>query len=393
MLRSTRPLLSSSRAIASQKPSNSSLRRLPIRVATTPLVAHPLVPRTALAELSPLIPKTRYATRSPSGFQKGIDPEEDKRVAQRKLKVHPETVTSESTVRHIFEPDEHPREKPITDGVKADLETVKDTFALSTVPKESYYLGLAGTLPYLATSISTVYLSWNLNTEWPSSSSFVNSIIISHDTARQLLDTIEPLQLGYGAIIISFLGAIHWGLEYAEKTPSLERTRFRYGLGVLASVVAWPTLLMPVEFALTSQFAAFVALYFADVRATIRGWTPSWYGTYRFVLTAVVGVAIVISLIGRAKVGDAQPRLTGLDEKFRERRGEEDYTEKWKRLEQEEKLKIKKEQEEAEKRRKEEEKQVKGDEKNAKKQGKDDDETKKSGDVKKENEDKKEGKK
>ncbi|KAI1492226.1 hypothetical protein F5X96DRAFT_627849 [Biscogniauxia mediterranea] len=361
MLRSTRTLLSSSsRALTTA----SSLYRLPIRSVTAAPIADSLVQRAALPRLSPLISKARYATKSPSGLQLGIDPEEDKKLAQRKLKVHPETVTTESTVRHVFESDGALPEKPISEGVKSDLEAVKDTFALSSVPKEPYYLGLAGTLPYLATSVSTVYLSWNLNTEWPSTSNFVNHILMSHDTARQLLDTIEPLQLGYGAIIISFLGAIHWGLEYAEKAPSPDRTRFRYGMGVLAPVLAWPTLLMPVEFALTAQFAAFVALYFADSRATVRGWTPSWYSTYRFVLTAVVGLAIVISLIGRAKVGEAKPRLSGLGEKFHEHRlGEEEYTDKWKRLEQEERIRVKKEKEEAEKRKKEEEKKKEGKEK------------------------------
>lgn len=110
----------------------------------------------------------------------------------------------------------------------------------------------------------------------------------------------------------------------------------------MAPIIAWPTLFLPVEFALTTQFAAFVALYFADARATVRGWAPAWYSTYRFVLTAIVGVAIAISLIGRAKVGDASPRLSGLGEKFHQHRGEEEYTEKWRDLEQKERQKIEK---------------------------------------------------
>lgn len=60
------------------------------------------------------------------------------------------------------------------------------------------------------------------------------------------------------------------GLEYAEKTPLPARTRFRYAVGVAAPAVAWPTLLMPVEYALTTQFLAFVALYFVDSRAAVR---------------------------------------------------------------------------------------------------------------------------
>ena len=34
------------------------------------------------------------------------------------------------------------------------------------------------------------------------------------------------------------------------------------------------------------------------------GWTPPWYGTYRFILTFIVGASIVLSLIGRGQVQD-----------------------------------------------------------------------------------------
>ncbi|KAH6603757.1 hypothetical protein Trco_007203 [Trichoderma cornu-damae] len=136
----------------------------------------------------------------------------------------------------------------------------------------------------------------------PSGDRFYDAIFLDHQTAQHLLDLIEPLQLGYGAVIISFLGAIHWGLEYAEKQPQHDRTRFRYGMGLAASIVAWPTLLMPLEYALITQFGAFVALYYADFRATRNGWAPPWYARYRFLLTAMVGLAIFVSLVGRAKV-------------------------------------------------------------------------------------------
>lgn len=172
--------------------------------------------------------------------------------------------------------------------------------------------------------------------------------------------------MGYGAVIISFLGAIHWGLEYAEKKPSYPRTQFRYGLGVLASIIAWPTLFLSWQFALTGQFAAFVGLYFADSRATVRGWAPYWYGTYRFVLTAIVGAAIMISLIGRAKIGDTAPRLSGLSEKFHETHGEEAYTDEWAKKEEPARKEFQKKKAEEKKRKEEEEKQAKKEE--AKKQ-------------------------
>ncbi|KAI1750388.1 hypothetical protein F4782DRAFT_532495 [Xylaria castorea] len=364
---STRSALqASSRAVSVSKRPISSLPRLHAAVPNRHGVATTRgVLKVFSARLPLIAQQTSFATKSPNGFQQGIDPKEDKKIAERKLTPHPESVTTGSSVRHVFEPDKpdsSSRVRHAKEGVSDDLQAVKETFSLAHVPKEPYYLGLAGTLPYLGTSVSTVYLAWVLNTPWPTSSTFANSIMITPESASQLLATLEPIQLGYGAIIISFLGAVHWGLEYAAKVPDEARTRFRYGIGVMAPIVAWPTLFLPVEFALTGQFAAFVALYFADARAAVRGWAPAWYSTYRFALTAVVGVAIAISLIGRAKVGDASPRLTGLDEKFHQGHGEE-YTEKWQDLEQKEIQKVKKQEKEAEKKKEEEEEEAKKKEK------------------------------
>ena len=120
-------------------------------------------------------------------------------------------------------------------------------------------MGLAGTLPYLATSISTVYLSWELN-----HSVAGYGMIFSEKNAAYLLTLIEPLQIGYGASILSFLGAIHWGLEWAGYGGY--QGYKRYAIGVVAPMVAWSTLLMPVEGALISQFLGFVALYYVDTR-------------------------------------------------------------------------------------------------------------------------------
>ena len=72
--------------------------------------------------------------------------------------------------------------------------------------------------------------------------------------------------------------------------------------GVIAPAIAWPTIFMPVEYALITQFVAFNFMYFADARATTKGWFPAWYGTYRFVLTFAVGASIVATLVGRGQI-------------------------------------------------------------------------------------------
>jgi hypothetical protein len=85
---------------------------------------------------------------------------------------------------------------------------------------------------------------------------------------------------------------------------------------VFATAVAWPTILLPVEYALISQFLAFNALYFLDSRAARNGWAPEWYPSYRFFLTFIVGASIVVSLIGQGEVFDKHGALPGPTEKL-----------------------------------------------------------------------------
>jgi hypothetical protein len=224
---------------------------------------------------------------------------------------------------------------------------VKDTFALSSVPFEAYALGLAGTLPYWATSFFTLFLSWNLDHPIPTDSALLNHVLFDHDTALFWLKTLEPIQVGYGAVLISFLGAIHWGLELAEKHRAPGRTPQRYIIGVSAPLFACSTIFMPLEWALISQFFAFCFMYSFDFRATVRGWLPPWYATYRFVLTGVVGSAIVLSLIFRAKIGQAHERtaVVPLKNRIQGKPSEESQHHDWEKEEKQEMLRVKEERE------------------------------------------------
>lgn len=115
--------------------------------------------------------------------------------------------------------------------------------------------------------------------------------------------------------IISFLGAIHWGLEFAGYGG--HKGYKRYAIGVWTPAVAWPTILLPVEYALITQFVAFNFLYYTDSRASKRGWAPPWYAVYRFVLTFIVGASIVLSLIGRGQIADRINKLPGPADRVR----------------------------------------------------------------------------
>ncbi|KAH6713598.1 hypothetical protein BKA61DRAFT_44847 [Leptodontidium sp. MPI-SDFR-AT-0119] len=246
-----------------------------------------------------------YATKSTTP-NTPLEPGAEKKPAEETIQPHPESVSAESSVRHVFEESQAPKEESsgeMTAGLKSDLETIKETFSLSEVPKESLYIGAAGVLPYAATSLSTVFLAYDINHAHSTGAGY----LFNPETAHQLLDLVTPIQIGYGAVIISFLGAIHWGMEYSGFGGYHSYRRYMYG--VIAPAVAWPTIFMPVEYALITQFLAFNFLYFADARATARGWFPAWYSIYRFVLTFFVGASIVVSLVGRGKIITADHTL------------------------------------------------------------------------------------
>jgi hypothetical protein len=181
-------------------------------------------------------------------------------------------------------------------GMKSEAQVIKDTFSLKDVPKEAMALGMAGVIPYLATSLQTVYLSYEINR----AAALGDGLIFSGQSAELMLHMLEPIQVGYGAVILSFLGAIHWGLEWAGYGGKFGYKR--YAAGILAPAVAWPTLLFPTEYALITQFLAFTFLYYNDARAAACGRAPHWYGMYRFVLTFIVGASIVATLIGREQI-------------------------------------------------------------------------------------------
>lgn len=98
-------------------------------------------------------------------------------------------------------------------------------------------------------------------------------------SVAQMADTSKhpSSQISYGAVILSFLGAIHWGFEFSKFGG--EKGPIRYAMGVFPVVAGWPTLLLQPQIALAAQWSIFTAVWYIDSRATARGWTPKWYST------------------------------------------------------------------------------------------------------------------
>jgi hypothetical protein len=68
---------------------------------------------------------------------------------------------------------------------------------MDAVPKEAYWIGMAGVVPYMATSLSTVYAAWELNNVFTTGS----GALMNEKTAELMLQILEPIQIGYGAAV------------------------------------------------------------------------------------------------------------------------------------------------------------------------------------------------
>ncbi|WWC93427.1 hypothetical protein V866_000261 [Kwoniella sp. B9012] len=167
----------------------------------------------------------------------------------------------------------------------------------TSVPKPVLYTGLAGTIPYLGTSLSIVALA----REASLAAAGESPAGLDLATCLSYLHTMEHVQITYGAIILSFLGALHWGMEFAKLGG--EQGYQRLIIGILPVLAAWPTLLASHGVALAAQWFGFTGMWFLDQRATIAGWTTHWYSTYRFYLSIIVGFSIIGTLVGTSIYG------------------------------------------------------------------------------------------
>lgn len=127
------------------------------------------------------------------------------------------------------------------------------------IPRMALWLGPLGLLPFLAGALAAWWLP-----------------------AEHLPGTALAV-VAYGAVILSFLGGVHWGLAAPAGRP------LQLGFSVVPSLVAWVALLaanLPaVGAALWLLAAAFAIMLFCDLVAAGRNLTPEWYPRLRLPLS------------------------------------------------------------------------------------------------------------
>jgi hypothetical protein len=144
-----------------------------------------------------------------------------------------------------------------------------------SIPRTAFWLGTAGLVPFVVLT-SALY-----------------ALPAPHAPVLMLYLT------AYGAVILSFVGAVHWGVAMVHpQMRESERSVFM-AWSVVPALAAWVALLMPASTAVLLMAITFVAQYAADRQFAFRFRLPHWYLKLRGGLTAVVVLCLVVAFLHR----------------------------------------------------------------------------------------------
>ena len=154
------------------------------------------------------------------------------------------------------------------------------------LPPLALLLGAGGLVPFLACGLGSVTAGGAVPAD------------------RALLALVE-----YAAIILSFLGAVHWGMALSGPGATGSGSwrsgadSLRLALGVLPALIGWAALLVSVAaapaIALALLIAGFLATTVVEARAAGDGLVPAGAMRMRWGLTLVVVLVLALVLLSR----------------------------------------------------------------------------------------------
>lgn len=148
---------------------------------------------------------------------------------------------------------------------------------MKPLPRLAWLLGYGGLLPFFVLTIAVL-----LNAKLP---------LLGN--AR-----LDWWLVAYAAVILSFLGAVHWGVVIGLQDWLNEReTRRMLFYSVLPALLAWFTLLLPVNIALLLMGILIVGAYIIDA-LWLFDRLKSDYGKLRLHLTIVAALLLFAAGVG-----------------------------------------------------------------------------------------------
>ena len=150
-----------------------------------------------------------------------------------------------------------------------------------TLPPLAIILGIAGIIPFALLGVGAV-----------------------GDSPDTSLTAVRGL-VGYGAVILAFLGGVHWGFTLVEEGDA-RAVRARLALGVVPALVGWVAILSSIVarpvISMAILIAGMIGTVVVESRAQKRDLMPGGYMALRWaisiVVVALLTTVLVIRLVG-----------------------------------------------------------------------------------------------
>eukprot|EP00963_Diacronema_lutheri_P003577 scaffold285_cov330-Pavlova_lutheri.AAC.95 len=129
-------------------------------------------------------------------------------------------------------------------------------------------------------------------------------VVLSHPVVERMPMSEEAkrsagkLQVAYGASILSFLGAVHWGCVVAPGAAATSSAPGRLAWSVVPSLIAWPTTAMSTSLGAATAAAGLGLAYAVDFRYGRKRAFPTWYMRLRLPLTVVAVSSLMATSFG-----------------------------------------------------------------------------------------------
>lgn len=130
------------------------------------------------------------------------------------------------------------------------------------------WLGYGGLLPFVALAVAA-WVDQNHSSLW-----------------RDAL-------INYGAVILSFVGALHWGFAMSQSDMTAHQRTRSFVWSVVPSLLAWMALLMTPKYAVMLLVAVFLIHFWQDRRLVQLVNLPAWYLPLRLRLTFVAVLSLI----------------------------------------------------------------------------------------------------
>jgi len=169
----------------------------------------------------------------------------------------------------IHTPDTCRRQLSTTSQARSKIDVLGSLKGLGQAPAPPLALGLAGVIPFVAAP------AYMINT-------------------GAFCPTLATYHLGYGAVILSFLGGVRWGMAVDGSKFPPSSAWYHYTWSVTPSLMAWAALCLP---SISAGYLTLIGgLGSAAYLDLIENAYPTWFKGLRILLTTVAVVSLVTGL-------------------------------------------------------------------------------------------------